>query len=70
MSEIPAEWIEVVEGLQGTYMNDPPEHLRDDPAFCDYLDNEIFRCSVCEWWCELSEMESEGVCSDCDEDDA
>lgn len=34
------------------------------------IDQEIFLCSDCRWWCEVSEMseiEDENVCDDCAE---
>lgn len=39
----------------------------------DQLDNEIFECFVCGWWCEMSEEcgvnSGENTCSDCCEDE-
>jgi hypothetical protein len=32
------------------------------------LDNQIFNCETCGWWCEISEMqEEEHICNDCSE---
>lgn len=46
-------------------------HLEDDRAFLEGLDNEVFCCDECSWWCELSEMSErhEGVCTDCQPDE-
>lgn len=67
----PAEWPALVDALQGTCGDLPAEHegLWNNRAFCDMVDGQIFRCEVCEWWCELSEMgsdgQSQGVCYEC-----
>lgn len=31
------------------------------------LDDEIFLCDECSWWCELGEMSEKGesICTDC-----
>ena len=29
------------------------------------LDNEIFKCETCDWWCEIGDQDSEGNCLDC-----
>lgn len=32
------------------------------------IDNEIFECVECSWWCEISEIaddEDENICQDC-----
>jgi len=37
-----------------------------------HIDNAIFLCDVCGWWCDsgdYSENAPEGVCSQCGEDD-
>lgn len=65
----------VIEGLQGT-TDSISDHLPDgmeeeDLTSDDYnaIDNEIFLCAECGWWCEISEAsESDGgeeVCLDC-----
>lgn len=35
------------------------------------IDNEIFLCDECGWWCENSEQNSEGngLCNDCSPDE-
>ena len=38
------------------------------PENCDQIDNEIFLCTGCGWWCEVSEMseeDDEQVCVEC-----
>lgn len=46
-------------------------HLQDDEDFCTLIDNEIFICSRCDWWCEISEAAGdsygEPYCYDCEE---
>jgi len=43
----------------------------DDPGLCLDIDNEIFECAVCGWWCDISEESSEEhglddlTCGDC-----
>lgn len=37
----------------------------DDKDLLDDIDNELFECSVCGWWCEHSEDTGEFVCEDC-----
>lgn len=43
------------------------EALEDHMPFLDYLDNQIFRCECCNWWCAISESsENDPVeCVDC-----
>lgn len=45
--------------------------LEDDLEFCLAIDDRVFCCSVCEWWCENSEMAREDgqgfICFECDE---
>lgn len=69
----------IIERLQGQCMlslNDAieeeyPEMTEDDltPEDHNAIDNEIFLCDECGWWCEISEatdIESEdGKCKDC-----
>ena len=38
----------------------------DDRLFCELLDEMIFRCEVCGWWCDRDEeSEKEMVCDEC-----
>lgn len=32
------------------------------------LDNQIFRCECCGWWCENSENTGDEICEDCNDD--
>lgn len=43
------------------------EELEDYLPFLIHLDNEIFRCECCDWWCSISEMSenSNTECRDC-----
>lgn len=45
------------------------EHLEEDMAFLQGLDQEVFCCDQCSWWCEMSEMseDREGICTDCED---
>ena len=78
MSEVPDIWSTIAEALRGTC--DPlstvleqhdQEALEDYAPFLEWLDNEIFRCEDCGWWCPIDEESSEQadreelVCSDC-----
>lgn len=80
-SDIPDIWEKVVYQLNGSCdsleqvleNNEVPE-LFDNDAFLEYLDNEIFRCTCCSWWCpvsETSENDNDGdwVCRDCSPND-
>jgi hypothetical protein len=65
-------WNGIIHALQGTcnslesYLeNNDAEDLVDYRPFLEYLDQHIFLCGQCDWWCELSEMSDEEACSDC-----
>ena len=47
--------------------NHNAEELEDHLPFLNHLDNEIFRCECCNWWCPISEMSenSDTECRDC-----
>lgn len=53
------------EGLDNLY----PGMTQDDltPEDFDEIDNEIFLCDNCGWWCEISEQDDNGFCLDCAE---
>ena len=69
----------VIDHLQGTCMNTVASalsELYDDIMFEEDLtdedlaaiDNELFNCTACGWWCETSEQSlntSEQMCLDC-----
>jgi hypothetical protein len=44
---------------RGLSEDDIPQTLLQD------LDMDVMCCETCGWWCEPSEMDSEGVCDDC-----
>lgn len=69
---IPQAWLDARDDLVGTAKSDAEyEDLFNDLAFCSWLDQEIFMCSACGWWCEISEEASEDsdfddlTCADC-----
>jgi hypothetical protein len=68
-------WNQLIYDLQGTceelysFLEREAEDLIDHMPFLNYLDNHIFLCDGCGWWCELSEMSDEGVCRDCCSDE-
>ncbi len=43
----------------------------DDLTDNDYyeIDNQIFLCEICGWWCESSELkeDSDNICEQCNE---
>lgn len=66
---------EFVESLRGTCrsLNEHCESygfseddLTDEET--DFIDSNTFRCEVCDWWCEVDEIEDldgQEVCTDC-----
>lgn len=45
------------------------EHLEQNAEFCASLDDLVFLCDGCGWWCEQSEMVGYWSCEDCSGDD-
>ena len=49
------------------YDLDSDELDKDDIA---YMDEEIFRCTLCDWWYEVEELsaksEDENICTECE----
>lgn len=49
------------------------EDLEMDSEFCARLDQEIFLCEGCGWWCEMCEMTTDEAndwqCTDCAPDE-
>lgn len=44
------------------------EELQDVEAFTDMLDDQLFECAACGWWCEQAEAQASDdgdVCNDC-----
>jgi len=76
---------QIIQFLQGTCMNSlndavveicGEEFSEDDLTSenHDQIDNEIFLCDTCGWWCEVSqeadtEELGERICDDCKPDD-
>lgn len=67
-------WNQLIYDLQGTceglysFLERNAEDLIDYMPFLEYLDQHIFLCEGCGWWCELSEMavtEEIVICDDC-----
>lgn len=65
------------EQLEGTcksidkLQDDEIDAARNDAVFCARLDELIFECETCNWWCEISEM-AEGkdwICDECSEEE-
>lgn len=70
------KWNEIIEELRGSckslnevLYNHDREDLEDDMNFLGYLYQEIFNCTSCGWWYEISEesgvAEGELICNDC-----
>lgn len=70
---------DLISDLQGTCAtidDHLPEGMEWDDLTTDdhnIIDNEIFLCTECGWWCEISEHTSQDVdepfCQDCKPDD-
>jgi hypothetical protein len=71
-------WEQIVYDLQGTcntlygvLNHHEAEHLENNEQFLNYVDQHIFLCDTCGWWCEVSELsenEQFNECTDCNED--
>jgi anaerobic selenocysteine-containing dehydrogenase len=72
--------IKVAEHLQGTCgtlqgaLDDLYEGMNEDELTSDdhqTIDQEVFQCTTCGWWCEISDnVDSESgemICTDCGE---
>lgn len=52
------------EGVREVYGEDfDVNELSDEDT--SHLDQEIFLCDTCGWWCEICEEDGEGNCQDC-----
>ncbi len=52
--------------LHGALAEFDCEELEDDDKFCSCLDNLVFCCDDCGWWCEAGDYgEEDGKCEDC-----
>lgn len=62
---------EELEGTCQSLYDVVSEEDMDDPDFLGALDDLVFLCACCGWWCETSELvedqDGEGVCIDCGE---
>lgn len=62
---------ELIDELQGTCssINDHlPEGMDDNDLTSDdheEIDNQIFLCDTCGWWCESCFQDEDGNCEDC-----
>lgn len=74
MSTYPKTADEIAEELRGTAesLEAVCEHFEmaeavNDESFCSEIDQLVFCCDTCGWWCEQSEMseDEEWVCEDC-----
>jgi len=64
------EFIQDLQGTCKTMESALPEGMTIEDLTEDDLENidqEIFNCETCNWWCEVSEMASEegSICRDC-----
>lgn len=67
-------WETMIEDLRGTTQSiatvcdnhDRPD-LEDSTEFLAEVDQQIFQCECCGWWCVISEMTDNGdwQCTDC-----
>lgn len=64
MSKTPIS--EVIDDLRGTCQHFDPEPYTIEEL--EELDQEVFECDQCGWWCDIDEMvEDEHTCLDCAE---
>ena len=66
---------EIVEEYQGTcnFLSQEDEQFLEEHDLFQKLDDQIFNCVNCGWWCEIheevgSEFTGEMICSDCWDD--
>lgn len=63
---------EIIDDLRGTcksidnVLEDGEDPM--DPELTDAIDNAIFCCVVCEWWCDLDEANASPQGDVCDDD--
>lgn len=67
---------ELIESLNGTCKTIaealPDDMEEDDLTEADHedIDNQIFLCEQCNWWCEICErIEEDDICEDCKDED-
>lgn len=58
-----------LQGTCSTLIEKGYEEESDDRVFCGRLDELVFECTECNWWCEQSEMaenpDDEWICQEC-----
>ena len=64
---------DVIEKYRGTcnFISQKDENFLSDYHFHARLDDEIFNCANCGWWCEIyeaSDIEGDIVCQDCQDE--
>lgn len=64
---------QIYEDLVGTATGTMTEEEMDDTELMQQVDDLMFRCAGCEWWCEIGEAssgedEDENYCADCSAD--
>lgn len=70
-----AELVADLTGTCKTIAEFLPEGMTEDdltPDDHEHIDQEIFECTQCGWWCEVSESndkDGENVCNDCNDED-
>jgi hypothetical protein len=79
----PEQMQKLVDHLQGTCMSleqglyecfelECSSEVENELEMCDYLDNSLFLCVACGWWCECGDYAenqsnpSGDICSDCE----
>lgn len=71
----PVPVADIAEDLRGTCQSlmdalakHDMEAAANDIDFTQALDELVFECEQCSWWCELSEMaDAQHICTDCDD---
>ena len=61
---------EQLEGTAGNLSEHATQEELDSAEFTEALDELVFECAVCGWWCPVDEMVeggNENVCLDCED---
>jgi len=59
-----------VDQLKEYFGENAPDSLIDLPiALLALIDEVTIECSGCGWWCEMHEINDQGLCNDCQEDE-
>lgn len=43
------------------------EGMENDPDVCTQVDDRVFCCDECGWWCSTDELNDGQLCDDCNE---